>query len=183
MFRQLEIKGCWEFQPKLHSDSRGDFYEWFQEISFSEIHEERFQLAQANCSISRKNVLRGIHYTKNSPGQSKIVTVFAGAVLDVLVDLRKSSPTFKRWQLIKLESDNPKSIYIPWGVGHGFLSLTDNTVFAYLCDARYNPNNEFDLNAFDSDLDIRWPPGLEIIRSKKDEEAKTLSESLENLPD
>jgi dTDP-4-dehydrorhamnose 3,5-epimerase len=180
---ELEIAGCWSFEPKIHSDSRGNFYEWFQEENFSQVTGENFQLAQANCSVSKKGVLRGIHFTKLAPGQAKLVTVFSGAVLDVLVDLRKSSPTFKKWLLIPIEADQPKTIYVPWGVGHGFLSLTDNTVFAYLCDARYNPSNEFDLNAFDSDIGIHWPSNLEIIRSSKDENAKTLKESFDVLPD
>ena len=180
---ELEIQGCWVFQPNVHSDSRGDFFEWFQKDSFYEIEGEKFHLAQANCSISKKGVLRGIHYTKSAPGQSKIVTVLNGAVFDVLVDLRKSSPTFKKWQLVKLEADTPKTIYIPWGVGHGFLSLEDNTAFTYLCDARYNPSNEFDLDAFDSEIGIEWPTGIEIIRSSKDENAMSFRESFHDLPE
>ncbi len=178
----LEINGCWSFEPKIHSDSRGDFYEWFQADVFNEIQGEEFQLAQANCSTSKKGVLRGIHYTKSAPGQSKLVTVISGSVLDVIVDLRQSSPTFKKWQIIKLEAANPKSIYIPWGVGHGFLSLEDYTNFVYLCDQRYNPANEFDLNAFDPDIGIEWPSGIKVIQSDKDKSAPPIESINDQLP-
>lgn len=180
---ELDIAGCWSFEPQVHSDSRGNFYEWFQQDTFKKITGEDFQLAQANCSVSKKGVLRGIHYTKKAPGQSKLITVFSGAVLDVLVDLRKSSATFKKWLLIPIEADRPKTIYIPWGVGHGFLSLEDNTAFTYLCDARYNPSNEFDLDAFDSEIGIEWPTGIEMIRSSKDENANSFRESFHDLPE
>jgi dTDP-4-dehydrorhamnose 3,5-epimerase-like enzyme len=84
---------------------------------------------------------------------------------------------------VKIDSFEPKMIYIPWGVGHGFLSLEDNTTFVYLCDQRYNPSNEFDLNAFDPELKIEWPQEIEIVRSEKDYGALNLSQIQENLPE
>lgn len=178
----LSINGCWTFQPKIHSDSRGLFYEWFQDSSFLHSTNQNFTLAQANCSISKKGVLRGLHFTSQAPGQSKLVTVLNGKVFDVVVDLRKSSPTFGKWESIILDSNTPTTLYIPWGVGHGFMALEEQTIFTYLCDKRYDPVNEFDLNAFDPDIGIEWPKELKTIQSKKDSEAPLLSSILGLLP-
>jgi len=178
----LSIEGCWKYRPKIYSDLRGKFFEWFQDSTFRETEGEPFNLAQANCSVSKKGVLRGIHFTNTSPGQSKFVTVFGGKVLDIIVDLRKNSPTFKKWEFILLDSENPTALYIPWGVGHGFLSLEDDSVFVYLCDQRYNPQKEFDLNALDPEIGIEWPTELEIIRSEKDMQAPFLKSIFELLP-
>lgn len=179
---ELGIKGCWAYVPKVHSDNRGNFFEWFQNSLFDLDAEKRFDLAQANCSISQKGVLRGIHFTSMAPGQSKFVTVLGGKVLDVIVDLRQNSPTFKKWEFITLDSQNPLSVFIPWGVGHGFLALEDNSVFVYLCDQRYNPKNEFDLNAFDPDIGIDWPKDIEIVQSQKDKQAPFLNTIAKFLP-
>jgi dTDP-4-dehydrorhamnose 3,5-epimerase len=180
--RELTIPGCLVYEPKIHKDDRGRFFEWFQDSTFSQISGDNFNLAQANCSISKKGVLRGIHFTSRDPGQSKLVTVFAGKVFDVMVDLRKSSPTFGKWESIILDSSEPKTIYIPWGVGHGFLALEEDTVFSYLCDERYNPSNEFDLNALDEEIGIEWPSGISFLRSAKDKNAPNLKSILKVLP-
>ncbi len=180
--KHLSINGCWTYQPKIHSDARGQFFEWFQDSTFSELTGNNFSLAQANCSISKKGVLRGIHFTSRSPGQSKIVTVLSGKVFDVVVDLRKSSPTFGKWESIVLDSNKPTTLYIPWGVGHGFMALEEQNVFTYLCDKRYDPINEYDLNALDTDIKIEWPKEVEIVRSKKDSEAPYLNSILGILP-
>ena len=181
--RELTIPGCLVYEPKIHKDDRGSFFEWFQDSTFSQISGVNFKLAQANCSISQIGVLRGIHFTSREPGQSKLVTVFSGKVFDVLVDLRRSSPTYGKWESVVLDGNNPKVLYVPWGVGHGFLTLEDHTIFTYLCDARYNPDNEFTLDAFDSEVGIKWPKIDKYIRSIKDEKAPLICESIENLPE
>ncbi len=178
----LSIHGCLSFEPVVYEDERGKFFEWFQGDTLREHTGFNFELAQANCSISKKGVLRGIHYTNKYPGQSKWVTVFSGKALDVIVDLRKNSPTFKKWQSILLEAEKPQMLYIPWGVGHAFLSMEDDTVFTYLCDKRYDPVNEFDLNAFDDEIKISWPDGLKFIQSDKDKKAPYLNNVLDLLP-
>ncbi len=182
LVRKLAIPGCWLYKPQRHQDERGVFFEWFQDSTFKFQVEENFNLAQANCSISNVGVLRGIHFTATAPGQSKLVTVFSGKVFDVLVDLRKDSPMFGKWESVVLEAVSPTTIYIPWGIGHGFMALEDNSVFAYLCDKRYDPNNEFDLNAFDPDLNIGWPPEIQAIRSEKDKNAPFLKNIMDKLP-
>lgn len=183
LVKQLAISGCWTYEPRIHEDHRGKFFEWFQNSTFNSQTGKDFNLAQANCSISAKGVIRGIHYTSKNPGQSKLVTVLSGKVFDVMVDLRKSSPTFGKWDAIVLSSDNPVTLYIPWGIGHGFMSLDDKSIFTYLCDKSYDPINEFDLNAFDPEINIQWPTNIEIIQSKKDQEAPYLREILDRLPD
>lgn len=180
--KHLSINGCWTYQPKIHSDARGQFFEWFQDSTFSELTGNSFSLAQANCSISKKGVLRGIHFTAKAPGQSKLITVFSGKVFDVLVDLRKDSPTFGKWESIVLDSQKPSTVYLPWGIGHGFMALEDKSTFAYLCDKRYDPKNEFDLNAFDPDVNIEWPQEIKAIQSDKDKNAPFLKNIMNRLP-
>ena len=177
----LSISGCWIYKPDVFEDERGKFFEWYQDSTFNVETKEFFNLAQANCSISRKGALRGLHFTTKAPGQSKLVTVFSGKVFDVLVDLRTSSPTFGKWESVVLDSKVPSTMYVPWGIGHGFLALEDS-VFAYLCDKRYDPKNEYDLNAFDPELNINWPIEVGVIQSKKDKEAPFLNTILETLP-
>lgn len=178
----LSIPGCWAFRPIIHSDSRGKFFEWFQDSTFSELTNQEFSLAQANCSVSKKGVLRGIHFTSYEPGQSKIVSVFSGKVLDVLIDLRKNSPTFKKWEAVLIDSEDPTAVYIPWGVGHGFMSLEEGSTFVYLCDQRYSPQNEFDLNALDPEIGIQWPSDIDIIQSEKDKNAPFIKNIMDKLP-
>lgn len=179
----LKISGCWLHDLDVFKDQRGEFFEWFQDSTNEKMNGKKFQIAQANCSVSTKGVLRGIHFTSRHPGQSKLVTVLSGKVFDVVVDLRKSSPTFGQWESVVLDANSPKALYIPWGVGHGFMSLEDKTVFAYLCDQRYNPTNEFDLNAFDADVNIEWPSHIQAIQSVKDKSAPFLDSLDSVLPD
>lgn len=180
--KPLSIIGAWIYEPEVYSDNRGSFFEWFQDSTLNSKLNSKFNLAQANCSISQKGTLRGIHFTSSHPGQSKVVTVLQGKVQDVIVDLRKNSPTFGKWESITLDSDQPRTLYIPWGVGHGFMALEDKTVFVYLCDKRYDPSNEFDLNAFDPEINIDWPTSIKFIQSEKDKRAPYLKNILDRLP-
>jgi dTDP-4-dehydrorhamnose 3,5-epimerase len=178
----LQIDGCWVFNPNVFGDERGTFFEWFQDTTFENETGQRFDIAQANISISGKGVLRGIHYANVPPGQGKYVTCISGSVLDVVVDLRKSSATFGQWNSVVLDSKNPKALYIPSGVGHAFMALEDHSTFVYLCDQRYNPKNEFDLNAFDKEINIDWPKDIRAIQSEKDSNAPNLRSILDVLP-
>lgn len=181
--KELELKDCLLFKPEIYKDERGTFFEWFQNSVFTEYSNKPFELVQVNCSVSRKGVLRGIHYTRKNPGQSKIVTCLSGKIFDVLFDLRKNSPTFGNWQSIELDSLNPSAVYVPWGVGHGFMALSENSVVTYLCDLRYDPKNEFDLNALDPNLKIDWPSNFEVIQSIKDKNAPMLEDVIADLPE
>lgn len=177
----LKIEGCLTTTPRIFSDSRGDFFEWFQESTFQNATGQKFDLVQANCSISKKGVIRGIHSAKVPPGQAKYVTCFSGSVLDVMVDLRKGSPTFGAWESIEINSREPRVVYLPNGIGHAFMALEDNSIFAYLCDQKYNPENEFAINPFDETLNIDWPKTIEKIVSEKDATALSFEESFNLL--
>jgi dTDP-4-dehydrorhamnose 3,5-epimerase len=178
----LEIKGAWSFIPKQFSDERGLFFEWFQDSTFMENSVERFDLAQANCSVSAKGVLRGIHFALYPPGQRKYVTCLSGSAMDVIVDLRIGSPTFGKWKSLLLDTVERRVVSIPSGIGHGFMALEDNTSIVYLCDRRYDPSSEREINPMDSDLAIEWSKSISPIMSEKDLKAPSFKESLPWLP-
>jgi dTDP-4-dehydrorhamnose 3,5-epimerase len=172
---QLDIPGAWFFTPRQFADDRGTFFEWFQDSTFLAEAGHDFKLAQANCSISRKGTLRGIHFADDPPGQRKYVTCMTGSALDVLVDLRKESPTFGQWRSVQLDTVDRKVVSIPNGVGHAFMALEDNTTIVYLCDQRYNPDNEREINPLDPEIGIKWPVGIKPLLSPKDESAPSLN--------
>lgn len=173
----LDLPGAWFFTPRQFSDDRGTFFEWFQDSTFIEAAGHSFTLAQANCSISSKGTLRGIHYAQVPPGQRKYVTCLSGSALDVLVDLRIESPTFGQWRSVQLDTVDRNVVSIPNGVGHAFMALEDNTTIVYLCDQRYNPAGEFEIHPLDPEIGIEWPVGIKPLLSPKDEAAPKLSES------
>jgi dTDP-4-dehydrorhamnose 3,5-epimerase len=179
---QLEIPGAWVFTPRQFQDDRGAFFEWFQDSTFVEASGNNFSLAQANCSISTKGTLRGIHFADIPPGQRKYVTCMTGSAMDVLVDLRTGSPTFGNWAAVQLDTIDRKVVSIPNGVGHAFMALEDNTTIVYLCDQRYNPTGEKEIYPLDSEIGIEWPVGISPLLSTKDENAPLLSDLLEHLP-
>ncbi|MCX6416719.1 MAG: dTDP-4-dehydrorhamnose 3,5-epimerase [Actinobacteria bacterium] len=164
----LDIPGAWVYTPKVFADDRGYFFEWFQDSTFREAAGNDFNLAQANCSVSAKGTLRGIHFAAVPPGQRKYVACLTGRVMDVVVDLRKSSPTFGKWNSEILSAENHKVMSIPNGVGHAFMALDDFTTVVYLCDQRYNPSNEYEINPLDIQLGIDWPADIEPILAAKD---------------
>ena len=180
--RALQLDGAWVFEPQVFADERGAFYEWFQDSTFESATGFSFNLAQANCSKSSKGVIRGIHYADVPPGQAKYVTCFSGSVLDVLVDIRRGSPTFGEWVSVELSAANQKVVYIPSGFGHAFMALEDNSTFVYLCDQRYNPKNEHEINPLDPTIAIDWPKGIDLLLSPKDAAAPSFLEIQELLP-
>jgi dTDP-4-dehydrorhamnose 3,5-epimerase len=178
----LDIPGSWVFTPKQFSDDRGTFFEWFQDDTFLEATGHRLDLAQANCSISKKGTLRGIHFADVPPGQRKYVTCLTGSAMDVLVDLRVGSPTFGEWRSVHLDTTDRKVVSIPNGVGHAFIALEENTTIVYLCDQRYNPKGEHEIYPLDSEIGIEWPLGITPLLSPKDEAAPLLSDVIDTLP-
>jgi dTDP-4-dehydrorhamnose 3,5-epimerase len=183
---QSAVDGALVITPQQHGDSRGLFLEWFKAPLFAEAVGHPFTLAQANCSVSSRGTLRGIHFADVPPGQAKYVTCMSGRVLDVIVDLRVGSPTFGTWDAVELEPHTRRAVYLPEGLGHGFVALEDNSTVVYLCSTTYNPAGEREVHPFDTDLGIEW--GItadEASLSAKDAAAPSLQEAEQRglLPD
>jgi len=174
--RELDIPGSWEITPQLHSDSRGAFFEWLTDREFTAFAGHRFDLRQANCSVSKAGVLRGLHFAQLPPSQAKYVTCVSGSVFDVVVDIRVGSPTFGRWDSVLLDDRERRSIYISEGLAHGFLALQDNSTVMYLCSSQYDPQREHTICATDPTLGIDWPAGRDVVLSERDAAAPTLQE-------
>ncbi len=174
--RELDISGAWEITPQLHGDSRGTFFEWLTERSFTEFAGHRLDVRQANCSVSAAGVLRGLHFAQLPPSQAKYVTCLSGSAFDVVVDIRVGSPTFGRWDAVTLDAQSHKTVYLSEGLAHGFLALQDNSTVMYLCSTEYNPQREHTIAATDPALAIDWPSGRELVLSDRDAAAPTLDE-------
>lgn len=177
--RELTIPGAWEITPRLHGDDRGTFFEWFTEGEFGEFAGHRFDLRQANCSVSSAGVLRGLHFAELPPSQAKYVTCLRGSVFDVVVDIRVGSPTFGRWDSVLLDDRDRRSVYISEGLAHGFLALQDDSTVMYLCSAGYSPGREHTIAATDPAIGIAWPDtvfGPQLVLSERDRAAPTLAE-------
>ena len=169
----IDIAGPLIIEPQVFGDDRGFFLESWNEAKFKA---EGLDLTfvQDNHSRSARGVLRGIHFQNPNP-QGKLVRVVAGAVWDVAVDLRKSSPTFGKWFGLELSAANKRMFWVPPGFGHGFLTLEDGTDFLYKCTAAYDPASEQSLIWNDPTVNIEWPlDGIEPILSGKDREGATL---------
>ena len=179
---ELKVLDTWVLNPRVFNDDRGLFFEWFQEDTYLQHSSTKFEIAQANCSVSGQNVLRGLHFADLPAGQRKYVTCFSGAALDVVVDVRRGSPTFLQWDFIELNTVSKRAVSIPNGVAHGFLALEPNTTVVYLCDKRYNPKSERELNAFDPEIGINWPKDIEFLMSEKDKNAPFLNNIEFDLP-
>lgn len=175
--RPLSIEGAWVETPRVFTDNRGRFHEWFKEQRFHESTSRRLRLAQANCSRSALGTLRGIHYASVPPGQAKYITCVSGAVLDVVVDIRTGSPTFGTWEAVRLDDATHRCVYISEGLGHAFMALEDNSTVVYLCSEGYAPEREYGIDPLDPALAIAWPDGLTPCLSGKDAAAPTLEEA------
>ena len=180
--RELSITGAFEVTPVVHGDDRGLFLEWFQLERFAEATGRTFELAQANCSVSRVGALRGIHFAELPPGQAKYVTCLRGSVLDVVVDIRVGSPTFGAWEGVLLDDQTRRAMFLEAGLGHGFVALDDDTVVSYLCSEPWAPGREHAINPFDAALGIEWPgvdrrgSPLAPVLSEKDASAPSLAQ-------
>ena len=174
--RKLGIVGALEFSSQVFSDERGSFREWINlqkiklEMDFS------FSVIQGNISNSKLGVIRGVHFSNSTRGQDKFVTCISGKIIDVLVDLRIGSPTYLVKEYIELDPSNGKSVYIPTGVGHGFLSKEDNTAVCYLLTSEYDPLTEQTIHPFDDELGINWDTKKSIL-SLRDKTARSLAQA------
>ncbi|MEU0395960.1 dTDP-4-dehydrorhamnose 3,5-epimerase [Streptomyces sp. NPDC006208] len=177
--RQLSIAGAWVHEPKIFPDSRGSFHEWFRAPDFAEAAGHRLRLEQANCSVSSRGTLRGIHFADVPPSQAKYVKCVRGAVLDVIADIRVGSPTFGQWEAVRLDDVDHHAVYLSEGLGHAFMALTDDATVVYLCSEGYSPEREHGINPLDAGLGIEWPEGITPLLSDKDAAAPTLAEAAE----
>jgi dTDP-4-dehydrorhamnose 3,5-epimerase len=190
-YRELSVPGAWEITPRQFGDPRGLFLEWFKLGSFAEITGHGLDLKQANLSVSAAGVVRGIHFADVPPGQAKYVTCAAGAVLDVVVDIRVGSPTFGTWDTVLLDDTDHRAVYLSEGLGHAFMSLQDGSTVLYLCSTGYAPTREHGIHPLDPDLAIAWPDRDRAGRplapqlSEKDAAAPTLARARADglLPD
>jgi dTDP-4-dehydrorhamnose 3,5-epimerase len=175
--RELSIAGVFEFSPKSFGDSRGFFTAPFQGEVFAETVGHCLTLGQTNHSVSRRGTIRGVHFADTPPGQAKYIYCPRGSMLDVIVDIRVGSPTFGEWVTVTLDATTFKAVYVPEGLGHGFVALEDDTAMSYLCSTGYNPGAEHGITPLDPALDLPWPAELEPILSDKDIKAPTLAEA------
>jgi dTDP-4-dehydrorhamnose 3,5-epimerase len=191
LYRELTVPGAWEITPTLLGDPRGVFLEAFKAETFTAVLGHRFDLGQANCSVSAAGVARGIHFADVPPGQAKYVTCMRGAILDVVVDIRVGSATFGQWDSVLLDDVDRKAIYLGEGLGHAFMSLEDDTTVLYLCSTPYAPGREHGIHPLDPDVAIEWPhtardgSPIEPLLSDKDAVAPSLADARDAglLPD
>lgn len=167
----LSIPGLLLIRPKLFGDARGSFAETYRESHFREITGKDNFFVQDNESHSKRGVFRGLHYQLPPAAQAKLVRVVRGKILDVVVDLRKSSAHFGRFEIVELSEKDPKAFFIPEGFAHGFLSLEEGSVVQYKTSSYYRPETERSLHY--SHVDFVWPiPPVEWIVSDKDQKAE-----------
>src|ERR1700750_1528691 len=156
----ISIGGAWTFTPALHRDDRGYFLEWFRAAELSESLGYRPEVAQANCSVSRRGVVRGVHFASVPPGQAKYVTCVSGAVLDVIVDVRVGSPSYGQWEAVRLDDTSRRAVFLAEGLGHAFTAVS-----------------EYGVHPLDPDIGIEWPTDAEPVLSGKDAAAPTLEQA------
>ncbi|MDR2508181.1 MAG: dTDP-4-dehydrorhamnose 3,5-epimerase [Candidatus Accumulibacter sp.] len=176
----LSIPDVLLIEPKVFGDDRGFFYESFNERAFEAATGINIRFVQDNHSRSVKNVLRGLHCQLEPKSQGKMVRVVLGEVFDVVVDIRKDSPTFGRWAGERLSADNKRQLWIPAGFAHGFLVLSDTAEFLYKTTEYYAPEFERGIRWDDPDIGIDWPLSGAPCLSSKDSGARTLREFLED---
>ena len=167
-YKETEIKGVFVIEPKVFNDARGYFMEAWKREEF-EAHVGKVDFVQDNESKSSYGVLRGLHFQKGACSQAKLVRVIKGRVIDVAVDLRKSSPTFGQHVMVELSDENKRQFFIPRGFAHGFLVLSEEAIFTYKVDNVYAPHADGGIRWNDPQLGIDWPiDPQEVQTSEKD---------------
>ena len=174
------IDGLTLLAPAVHGDARGFFMETWRADAW-QLHGVPAGFVQDNHSRSRQGTLRGIHF-QTRPGQGKLVRVARGRVLDVVVDLRRGSPTFGEWEAVTLDDEHGAQLWIPVGFGHGFCVLSDIADFVYKCTSYYDPATEAGIRFDDPDVGIEWPQDVELLYSERDRLAPTLAQVADELP-
>lgn len=176
----LSIEGAWVHTPRIHRDDRGGFLESFRGNEVAADLGYRLEVAQANCSVSRRGVIRGIHFADVPPGQAKYVSCVRGAIIDVIVDLRVGSRGFGAWEAVHLDDQSRRSVFIAEGLGHAFMALSDESTVLYMCSTPYAPGREHGVHPMDPTIGIGWPADVAPVLSAKDAAAPSLEEALRN---
>lgn len=163
------INGCFSIEPSIFKDTRGYFFESFNQQKFEEILGTAINFVQDNESFSTRGVLRGLHFQKGTHAQAKLVRVIEGEVLDVVVDLRKGSSSYGKVISMILSDTNKKQLFVPRGCAHGFVTLSKKAVFVYKCDNFYHKDSESGIRYDDATFNIDWIlPKEALIISEKD---------------
>ena len=177
--RPLAIADVVLMEPRAFADERGLFFESFNAAAFAEATGVSRLFVQDNHSVSRRGVVRGLHYQLPPFAQGKLVRVVAGAVFDVAVDVRRGSPTFGRWVGEMLSAENRRQLWIPEGFAHGFMALEDETQFLYKTTAPYNRDSERAIMWNDPAIAIDWPRNFDPIVSERDMRSPVLANARE----
>jgi len=176
--RELKIPDSYEITPKQFGDDRGVFLEWYRFDRLAEAVGHSIDLRQANTSVSKRGVVRGIHFADVPVGQAKYVTATHGAVLDYVVDVRVGSPTFGQWDSVLLDDVDRRAIYLAEGLGHAFVALTDDATVSYLVTDTFKADREHGIDPLDPEIGLVFPPEAgEALLSPKDTSAPTLAEA------
>ncbi len=174
------LEGCFLVVPSIHQDERGTFSETFNEQDFHSKTGLNTRFVQDNQSISSHGVLRGLHYQTGKHAQAKLVRVIEGKVLDIVVDLRKESVTFGKYFSVILDAEKRQQLFVPRGFAHGFVTLSERSIFAYKCDNYYHKASESGIIYNDATLALDWHLGKEeLVISEKDLKLPTFSEAIQ----
>jgi dTDP-4-dehydrorhamnose 3,5-epimerase len=181
----LSIEGAWVYTPRIFRDDRGLLTEAYQQAEFTAALGYPIDLRQVNCSASRRGVIRGIHFTTGPAGQAKYVFCPAGALLDVIIDIRVGSPTFGRWEAVRLDDTDRRAVFLEHGLGHALMALSPEATAVYLCTSSYDRAADRDINPLDAQIGIGWPQDVPFVLSEKDASAPSLAQMIEagTLPD
>jgi dTDP-4-dehydrorhamnose 3,5-epimerase len=180
---ELSIPGLFVLESPVWGDDRGSFREWFKAEDFEDAG-IKFQAQQANLSVSKKDVVRGLHYSMAPEGQAKVVTCAHGELDDVIVDIRVGSPTFGQYEVVHLVAGEERSVYVPAGVAHGFCVTSEVGALTYLLSSPFNATLELEIYPFDEEIGVAWNVAGEPVMSPKDAGAPSLQErrSANELP-
>lgn len=176
--RELSIPDAFEVTPVVREDDRGVFLEWYRHDVLEQKVGHSLDLRQANTSVSKRGVVRGIHFADIPRGQAKYVTVMHGAAMDFVVDIRVGSPTFGQWDSVLLDSVDRKAVYLPEGLGHAFVALSDDVALSYLVSDVYSPQREHAINPMDEEIALEFPEAAgDLVLSPKDTDAPSLADA------
>lgn len=178
--RELSVPDAFEVTTKQIGDDRGLFLEWYRFDVLGEAVGHPLQLRQANLSVSKRGVVRGVHFADVPIGQAKYITVPRGRIVDYVVDIRVGSPTFGAWDSVTLDDENRNALYIAEGLGHAFVALEEDTVVSYLVSDVYGPGREHGISPLDPAIGLEFPSEIvDPILSQKDRDAPTLAQAAE----